>query len=407
MPIRTVPWDEISERHVRDLIDRESRESRTLDYKAELKLDDSGKLDLLEDVTAMANAAGGTIVYGAVEGEGEERGLIVGLNPMRFNPDATDLTIANLLRDNIEERIHHVLHRAVPIDGGYLYVIRVPPSPRAPHMVTKKSARDRFFVRANVSNEPMRMQQIREAVLRSDTAVERARLYIDARTEEARRQVTQEPPRLREGPSELLNSIALMHFVPLFQPTAGIDLADPAIVERIRSVQPYGAHHYGSLRWTLEGLYNQHSPDGVLRRSWALLDRDGALEFGERPCLYASQRYDSSVPTLDVFHLDSDVQNCIRQARELAEAGFFNTPFVVSLRFLFVRGAILTSHKSYSFQSEIRWPDQDLLIPSEVVTDWDESLLSAERRIAHTVWQAFGIPRCELYNRDGTRKDFG
>jgi hypothetical protein len=80
MPIRSIPFDQITADHARDLIERKIREGPTLDFKQQLKLDDSGKLDLLGDVTAMANAVGGTIIYGAVEGEGEDRGLIVDVN---------------------------------------------------------------------------------------------------------------------------------------------------------------------------------------------------------------------------------------------------------------------------------------------------------------------------------------
>jgi hypothetical protein len=83
MPIRTPPLREATEQTLREMIERELREEQTLDFKQELALHDSGKLDLIQDVTAMANATGGAILYGAVAGEGDDRGQIVGLKGMR------------------------------------------------------------------------------------------------------------------------------------------------------------------------------------------------------------------------------------------------------------------------------------------------------------------------------------
>lgn len=402
MPVRSVPWDELGEQHVQQMIDRRIRESRTLDYKGTLKLDDSGKLDLLEDVSAMANAGGGTIVYGAIEGEGEDKGLIVRYEAMAMDPDGTDLTIANLLRDNIDERIHHVRHRAIPVNGGgFLYVVRVPASPRSPHMVTLRSKRDRFFLRTNVSNEPMRMQQIREAVLRSDTAVEHAHRRIDQRTDENRAYVAARPGRdstMQEEP------LALLHIVPLSQPTEGVDLSDQGIADRLKTVLGYGATYPGNLRWTLEGLYCQYDKAGAGRDQWVLLTRDGVLEFGEAGFLYPSRwSSEARVLTLDVLHLDADITRCVEQARVLSAAGWFTPPFVLSLRLLNIRDTFLSSHKSIHFGNGQRFPMQDLIVPPEVVSDWGAGLENAKRHMAHTVWQAFGYQRCGLYNEDGTR----
>lgn len=403
MPIRSVAWDELSVRHVQEHIDRKIRESRTLDYKGTLKLDDSGKLDLLEDVTAMANASGGTILYGAVEGTGEDKGLIVRYESMALDPDNTDQQIANLLRDNVEERIHHVLFRAIPVDGGgYLYVIRIPPSPLAPHMVTLRSRRDRFHLRTNISNEPMRMQQIRDAVLRSDTAAERARARIEERTDANRAYVAKRP--VRSTTIEQEHSIALLHIIPLFQSPEGVDLSDQRIADRLKTVFGYGAAYPGNLRWALEGLYSQYEKDGLSRDQWVMLDRGGALEFGETGVLYPSQwSGESKVLTLDVLHFDADVLRCVEQARELSAAGWFTPPLLLSLRLLHIEGAILSSNRSHSFGNHRRFPSSDLIVPPEIVTDWGDGMSAAVRRIFHTVWQAFGYQRCGLYNEDGTR----
>ena len=55
-------------------------EDRTLDYNQHLDLTDrDAQSDFLKDITAFANASGGTLLYGVSEGEGDEEGLIVDL----------------------------------------------------------------------------------------------------------------------------------------------------------------------------------------------------------------------------------------------------------------------------------------------------------------------------------------
>ncbi len=118
MPIRSVPFNEITVDLIRTMVDRRIAEDRTLDFKLTFAIDgESDQLDFLKDVTAMANASGGTILYGAAEGDGDDRGILMGLTGIRLAKDAMELTVSNLLRDGVDERISGVQHRAIPFDS--------------------------------------------------------------------------------------------------------------------------------------------------------------------------------------------------------------------------------------------------------------------------------------------------
>jgi len=391
---------------VQELIDRQIRESRTLDYKATLKLDDSGKQDLLEDVSAMANAAGGTILYGAIEGKGEDSALIVRYEGIQLEPDAVGLQVSNLLRDGIEERLPHVLHRAIPVPGGgYLYVIRIPPSPRAPHMVTRRSSRDRFFLRGNISNDPMRIEQIREAFVRSDSMVDRARHFIQSRTEATLDFIASRPK--REKPLVNEDTAALLHAIPLYQATDVSDLGDERIAMRMKQVRGYGSSYEGNLRWTLEGLYTQNDSDGVHRKDWALLTRNGAFEFGAVEALDVNRSHEGEgTRVLDIWHLDREVLGSIEQVRQLARDHWISAPFVLSFRLLNVQSAFLVNHRNFgdAVGRTRQYAAKHLIVEPEIVTDMDAGLDTAVRHIFDTVWQAFGAPRCMFYETDSKRK---
>lgn len=184
MPIRTKPFSEVTLRDVEDLIPREIQEDTTIEFKRQLDLETRDhKTEFLKDVSAMANAAGGTIIYGAVEGDGDERGQIVRIQGQALNRDETALQITNLLRDGLDERLDGVLFKALPTEhaGEYVCVLRIPASPLAPHRV-KLHEKPQFYLRGQVSSAPMNTRQIREMILQRESAVDRALALVESRT---------------------------------------------------------------------------------------------------------------------------------------------------------------------------------------------------------------------------------
>jgi hypothetical protein len=399
-------WETITADHVRDLIPRRVREGRTLDFKRSLEMSDRGKLGFLQDVTAMANADGGTIIYGAVEGGGEDRGLIVGLTPLMIRPDDFQSTLTNLLRDGVEERMPGVLHRALPIDGGYLYIVRVPPSPLTPHMITVPSSRPRFYLRANTSNDPMTVRQIKEAVLRADRAEDRAAALVDRRTEYWRTK----HDTIEKGPPGIARRIpaaqVLLHVVPLFPPVGGVDLADPTVLQRVHEIPPFYMTESNHVRhlMTLDGYANVPEFGDVPECRCTRLLRGGGLEFQATDLL----EFGRPAPTdddlrFDVQEFEEAVLPAMGYAAELAEAELVPPPVVVSLRLLRMRQSSLTSP---GMRLELRKPSEDTIsIDPVVVNNWTSEAANVARRLFNVVWQAWGFPRSLHYALDGTRRE--
>ena len=415
MSLLTRPFDEISRADVDDLIARQVREGPTLDYKQALTLDDSGKLDLLGDVTAMANAAGGTLVYGAREGEGEDRGLIVGVEPMLLRPDETALAISNLLRDNVDEPIAGVRHMAIAAgdtSGGYLYIIRVPASALAPHMVTRKSGRPRFFLRGNVSNDPMTTRQIKEVAARGDVAFERATRLIASRTEVVR----ERDQRRREGASTAGESstggVFLFHAVSLFGPRGGVDFRDDALYRRFLDAPPFGMGSNSPTpqpRMTLEGLYSTigdvpgtHGPGTGGPKQYTLLLRSGGLECCDVDVLHNRVYRGGGPRVLSAWEVEQNVLDALEVARDLTDAGVLPLPVALSLQLLDVGDATFATGTKHDRGAEGR-PDGDVTIDPVVVTTWGREAERDARQMFDAVWQAWGFRQSFHYLNDGSR----
>lgn len=252
MPIRTIPFQQIQGSHVEELRRREIREDRTLDYKESMLLESRDhKHELLKDVTALANASGGTLIYGVAEGEGDDRGLIKDLPGLTIDVDATHGVVDNLLRDGVDERILGVLHKAVAKgDGRYLYVIRVPPSSLAPHMVT--IGPQRFYLRGNTASDPMNARQIKEVALRTSSAEDRALAIVVERRGLLRQRA--EKRRNQNGTPVAEKDHAVLHVVPFFPRPGGWGLADKNVTERLMEVPAFGfRQQYTEPRYAHEG----------------------------------------------------------------------------------------------------------------------------------------------------------
>lgn len=179
-----VSLKQIDKAIIESLISNEVRESRTLDYKEKLpggKNED--KKEFLADVSAMANAAGGDIVYGIAEKreEGRPTGIaetISGLGGV--NLDAESLRLESIIRDGLDPRINGIQFWAVDgFENGPVLVLRIPKSYQAPHMV--KSGDSRFYSRHGSGKYSLDVTQIRSAFALSDSLPEKIRRFRDER----------------------------------------------------------------------------------------------------------------------------------------------------------------------------------------------------------------------------------
>lgn len=113
-------------------------EGAQLEYKEALPgNDDESKKEFLRDVSAMANTAGGDIIYGVREerpGDDAPAAEIVAITGEDI--DSRKLWMENLIRDGIEPRLTGVGIHVVPADGaGSVFIVRVPRSWNGPHVV--------------------------------------------------------------------------------------------------------------------------------------------------------------------------------------------------------------------------------------------------------------------------------
>lgn len=174
------PW-EWEENDLIQLVDLETEESLTLDYKASdaLQKDDEKKDEISRDVSAMANAAGGVLIYGIKENKGSvppyKAGYIdAGIEPNEISKE----WLEQVINSRIQRKIDGI--RIKPVDlktkapGKVAYVVYIPQSFRAPHQASDK----KFYKRCNFQRPPMEEYEIRDIMRRSESPDLKMSLYL-------------------------------------------------------------------------------------------------------------------------------------------------------------------------------------------------------------------------------------
>jgi hypothetical protein len=367
-------------------------ESITLEFKRDLPgSSDRDKQELLKDVCALANADGGDLVFGIEERDG----VAAGIAPIATEAaDAAQRRISQVLEAGAEPRIFGVQMRPIPVNGGYVLVARVPPSYLGPHSIRVNSAR-RFVMRTGTNISDLTFDQLRSAFDRTASLSEQARRFIAGRVEHLTARRT--PKRVMELP------LAVVHFVPI-SGLAGRHAPDLQGMYRSRFTQLIQREWSGGTRtFNLDGLVVY--PGGVPEEGhlgYSIAFRNGAIEavtVGGRPW-----RGRESDPVR--FWVWTESSKFFRSSTaamlNVAKQEGFSGPAIFSYALMHVTGYALAGDALRgSYPS-----DREHLVAPEV---WIDNLETADvdeiaRPLLDTLWQGFGLERCEEYDEAGVYK---
>jgi hypothetical protein len=173
------PISAIDEAILQTLVDNHVAERRDLEFKRDLpgRSDEQVK-EFLADVTSLANAQGGDLIYGIEDENGVAAGL---LGVEVADHDSEILRLESSLQANVAPRLTGVrTHWVALANGRGAIIIRVPGSLTAPHRVIYRNS-GRFFGRNSRGKYEMDVQELRLAFTQSEQLPQRFRqLHGDA-----------------------------------------------------------------------------------------------------------------------------------------------------------------------------------------------------------------------------------
>jgi hypothetical protein len=318
------------------LVETGRAEGRTLEYKEQLPTgSDADKREFLADVSSLANAAGGDLIYGIREARDDAAratGVPASLDGVALeNWDAVQRQLESMIRDGITPRIPGVRLKSVPgFPKGPAIVIRVPQSWAAgPHMVAFQHG-SKFFSRNQGGKYQLDVVELRAAFVGSEAIPQRIRSFRDDRLS---RIIARETP----VPLGVNSAFVCVHVVPMLALSGAgrVDLAKARL--RRDELQPLHAEG-GTVRFNIDGLVS-YARDEDAPYTYLQLFRNGVVETVET-ALISRNRDETTIPTtafpVAVFTL-------AKQLLALYAAIDVPGPYSFMITLIGVKGVLLSS----------------------------------------------------------------
>jgi hypothetical protein len=171
---RPQEWEE---KDLEEMIVDQHEENIELDFKRAdaLGRTDGRKTEISKDVSAFANSAGGTIVYGMDEDPlpPHHAAALSPVDPKEFSKEWLEQVINSRIQPRIEGIVINPIELATSTPGGFAYVVVVPESTTA-HQAFDK----RYYKRFNFQSVAMEDYEVRQTMNRASRPAYSVDLHV-------------------------------------------------------------------------------------------------------------------------------------------------------------------------------------------------------------------------------------
>lgn len=385
--------------YIENLIAGSVPEGQELDYKKKLpEQSDRGRDELLKDVCAFANAAGGIILFG-IEESGPTKAPKLSLISYVEEPyDSAQLRIHQQIDRLVEPRLSGISFDRIDFDGGYVMALQIPGGFGGPYW-SGSDGRKQFKVRRGARVSDFTYQELRAAFDRSAAATTRARDWIRERNDQIKVGRTWRP--LTRGP------IAVVHIVPLVSYHQELTPIDLNQARRLAVKMP--------LPWQT-GFNHDINFDGLILypgvvageqgrdelRGYIQIFRDGSTETVMRLSSTQNPNPQNKLihPPSIVWTVKDTILKAPAVVNQLGKAG----PMMIGVSVLEVTGFGLPDGSLYP-TSQMADRD-DLVVPTAYLESAESEVdrKRAAKMALDMIWQGFSYGSCPFNDDDGNEE---
>lgn len=381
--------DEITEKDLQVLIDNAVVERKTIEYKQSLPSNsDSDKKEFLADVSSLANASGGDLIFGIIEDR--ETGAAKTLDGLTIaNVDQEISRLESMIRDGIEPRILGVIFKSVILSNSKTaLVLRIPKSWSSPHRVSFRG-HDKFYSRSTNGKYSLDVAELRVAFSLSGTLAERIRAFRENRISAIC--VDETPIPTYHNPKIVLHLIPISSFNPA----------------QIYDITKYSTHLTKMKPMYCSGWNYRYNFDGFLTYSqgaegtsysYVQFFRNGIIEAVEGSLLepYEGKKF---IPS---YAYERELIDSLPTYLSVLKSVNVELPILAFLTLLGVKGFSMGLDRTKFFVHEVHSIDRDFLLAPEIIVDNYEIIAKDVLRPSFdSIWNACGLPRSLNYDDSG------
>jgi len=378
-----MPLVKITEDFLLQVCAEEWPESQNLEFKATMPgTKNEDREEFRKDVSALANAHGGDLVFGISTIDDKAKTLL----GCAESSDGAKRRLQQILETNVEPRIGGIQYHSVSMtDGKHVVVLRIPQSFIGPHRVGQVSAH-RFAYRDNTKTSDMTYDQLRNAFGMRESLLQRVKDFRSERLLKIARDKA--PVHLGAKPKIVVHIVPIQGLVG----TINLDVVDLHNRHDVFRLRDYSWNR----RPNIDGLVRfPYDADGPIDR-YLQIFRNGAMEV-VRADQYESDKNPPAMPSSWVGNL---LRDSIKAYVEAVPTVRISGPLVVFLS-LIDGGKTVLSPNDRSF-ARVLLGEELLEIPESWVDDVTAiDLDSTSQPILDMFCQAYGEKRCELYDNNG------
>lgn len=381
--------DEITKDDLQALIDNEVLEKKTIEYKRLLPSNsDSDKKEFLADVTSLANASGGDLIFGIAQDN--TSGLPTELLGIEVtNVDTEKTRLDNLVRTGIQPRLPSVNIKEVPLENSrFCIVIRVSKSWISPHRVVL-GGHDKFYSRNSSGKYPLDVGELRIAFNLSETITERIRNF---RIDRISKIIANETPL-----STTYNAKIALHLLPIssFYQAQNYDISH--VTSAPGRMPPINSHGCNG-RYNLDGFMSYSGVERGELCTYVQLFRNGIIEAVEG-YLLRPHRTGLYIPsTAFEDKLITSLSSYLSILKELD----VDLPIFSFLTLINVKDYSMGIDPARFIIDDVYTIDRDVIVlPETIIENYEEKSESILKPSFDSIWNACGFRQSFNYNELG------
>ena len=358
-------------------------EGQSLEFKADLPAsNDRGKAEFMKDVSALANAAGGAILYGISEKAGAADSL-AGLK--LSDADAEVRKLSQILESGIEPRIAGIQFATMSLGESDVLVVDVPQSFDAPHRYLF-NGHSKFVQRTGSHVSELTFDQLRSAFSRTSGRIEKLR-------QQWNEQIT-----LRNLWRPMIDG-----------PVCIVRLASLMAADERQVIDPKSAHEHwaklifpdwggGSPAFNYEGLVAYQARRNETQAALVQMNRNGSISAYRTARLLIDDR--TIIPSVA---LGDFIVQAAKRLIEFSLAVGLRGSAVLNVALVRLSGFQFATRDPYGFDDYLDAGVNEIRMPEFWIDNLEEvgMIDHVLRPGFDLLWQAYGRAECPLFNHDG------